>query len=122
MPNTEGAGEPQPSASRRARDEAQLILGQAHGLVWVAVNDVDQWYETGATTEEGEPELTAEDIRRAGAEVHAHFGTVQAALNTGAYDEELLRVGFSGAQGEAKKKGFAAAIARFFARGKRIQN
>ena len=52
-------------------------------------------------------------------EVHSHFGTVQAALNTGEYDQELERVGITGAQGHAKKKGLLAAIGRLVVSGTR---
>ena len=114
MPNNEPSSESERLTPRRARDEAQLILGQIHGVVWLAVNDVDWWIGQEQTTEGGEPGLTGDDVRRAGAEVHGHFGTVQAALNTGAYDEELMRVGLTGAQGHAKKKGLLPAIGRFF--------
>src|SRR5713226_5556164 len=114
MPNNEPLSESERLTPRRTRDEAQLILGQIHGVVWLAVNEVDTWLEKRETTEGGEPELTADDVRRAGAEVHGHFGTVHAALNTGKYDGELVRVGLTGAQGQAKKKGLLPAIGRFF--------
>jgi hypothetical protein len=38
---------------------------------------------------------------------------VHAALNTGKYDEALVRVGLTGAQGQVKRKGFLSAIGRF---------
>lgn len=116
MPNNEPPNESDRLTSRRARDDAQLILGQIHGIVFLAVNDVDRWLEQRETTGTDEPELTADDIRRAGAEIHVHFGTLQAALNTGEYDEELVRVGFSGNQGQVKKKGILSDIGRFFSR------
>jgi hypothetical protein len=122
MPKSESLNESEISP-RRARDEAQLILGQIHGLVWLCGNDVNSWLKTPTSDEGTEPDLTADDIRRAVAEVHAHFGTVHAALNTGAYDQDLVRVGLSGAQGEAKRKGFLSAVGRLFARGaKTTQN
>jgi len=117
MPRSESLSESEHWSARRARDEAQLILSQIHGVVWLAVKDVDLWLETRETKEGSEPELTADDIRRAAAEVHAHFGTVHAALNTGKFDAELVRVGITGAQGEAKRKGFLPAVARLFGRG-----
>jgi hypothetical protein len=104
MPNEQALGEPERPAPRTARDEAQLMLGQIHGVVWLAVNEVDTWLPKGETTEGGESELTADDVRRAGAEVHGHFGVVQAALNSGSFDEELVKVGITGAQGQAKKR------------------
>lgn len=115
MPNNESLSEYERLAPRRARDEAQLLLGQIHGVVWLAVNDVDWWLRQGESMEGGEPELTADDVRRAAAEVHSHFAVVHAALNTGRFDEELLKVGMTGAQGQAKRKGFLPAIRRFFA-------
>ena len=116
MPNKEPLSESKHLTPRQARHEAQLILGQIHGFVWLAVNEVDSWLEQRQATETGEVELTADDIRRASAEIHGHFGILQAALNTGKYDAELVGVGISGAQGEAKKKGFLGSIARFIAR------
>lgn len=111
MPNNESVGESERPTPRRARDEAQLILGQIHGVVWLAVSEVDTWLER-REAESDEPELTADDVRRAAAEVHGHFGTVQAALDTGKYDEELVRVGITGAQGQAKRRGLLPAIGR----------
>jgi hypothetical protein len=100
-----------------------LILGQIHGVVYLAINDVDIWLEKRETTESDEPELTADDIRKAGAEMHAHFGAIHAALNTGSYDEQLVRVGFSGDQVEVKRKGFLPAVGRFVvSRAQAIQN
>jgi hypothetical protein len=123
MPNNESLIESERPTPRRARDEAQLVLGQIHGIVWLAVNEVDQWFEKREATEGSEPELTADDVRRAGAEVHGHFGTVHAALNTGEYDKELVKVGLMGAQGQAKRKGLLPAIARLFGgRAKAIHN
>jgi len=91
--------------------------------VYLAINDVDIWLEKRETTESDEPELTADDIRKAGAEMHAHFGAIHAALNTGRYDEELVRVGFSGDQVEVKRKGFLPAVGRFVvSRAHAIQN
>jgi hypothetical protein len=114
MPNNAPPSESERLIARRARDNAQLILGQIHGVVYLAINDVDIWLEQREMTESDEPELTADDIRKAGAELHAHFGLIHAALNTGKYDEELVRVGFSGDQVEVKRKGFLPAVGRFF--------
>src|SRR5947207_1647493 len=113
MPHVE---DPESAAqvARRARDEAQLMLAQIHGAVWLAVNDVDSWIGSVASQDFNEQELSADDIRNAAYEVHPHFGTLQAALNTGKYDRELVRVGISGAQGHAKRKGLGAAIGRLF--------
>ena len=112
MPDNDPASEAERAAPRRARDEAQLMLGQVHGAVWLAVNEVDEWLSVKDAAPE-EPELTADDVRKAGMEIHGHFGTVHAALNTGACDAELERVGFTGAQGQAKRKGLWSAIRRF---------
>ena len=114
MPNNEPPSEFERLTPRRARDEAQLILGQIHGVVCLGVNEVDTWLEKRETTESAQPELTADDVRRGGAEVHGHFGTVHAALNTRKSDEELVRVGIAGAQGQVKRKGLLPAIGRFF--------
>ena len=123
MPNNESLSEPERLAPRIARDDAQLLLGQIHGVVWLAVNDVDRWLRQGETTEGGELELTADDVRRAAAEVHGHFAVVHAALNSGRFDEELVKVGMTGAQAQAKRKGFLPAIGRFFAtKGKAIHS
>jgi hypothetical protein len=73
--------EPQPV---NPRDEAQLMLGQIHGAVWVAVRDVDSWLEMQSPTQDGSA-LTAEDVRNAGVEIHPKFGLAHAALNTGNY-------------------------------------
>ena len=101
-------------APRNARSQAQIMLGQIQGVVWLAVNDVDLWLESERTTDDGEPGLTADDVRQAGAEVQGHFGAVNAALNTGKYDQDLVRVGMTGAQGNAKKKGFLPGLSRLF--------
>ena len=122
MPNDESLSESELLMPRSARDEAQLILGQIHGVVWMAAEEADIWLPGQTATDNTEPELTADDIRQAAAEVHGHFGMVHAALNTGKYDEELARVGFTGAQGQAKRKGFLPAIGRFFAGGARALN
>src|SRR5258708_8103895 len=114
MPNYEPSGEPERPTPRGARDEAKLILGQIHGVVWHAVKDVEVWLKPEQTTTGGEPGLTPDDIRRAATEVHGHFGTVHAALNTGEYDEELARVGMTGDQGQAQRRGSRSAIGRFF--------
>jgi hypothetical protein len=110
MRNNESSLESEQPTARRARDEAQLILGQIHGVVWLAVNNADHWLPRESSTEDGEPGLTADDLRKAAAEVHDHFGTVHAALNTGKFDKKLLKAGLTGAQGHAKRKGFLPAI------------
>jgi hypothetical protein len=84
------------------------MLGQIHGVVTQATIET-KWFEGPV----GEDELTAEDLRAARSEIDGHFGTVQAALNTGLYDQSLVGVGFAGAQGQAKVKGFRGAMKRF---------
>jgi hypothetical protein len=113
MAKNEPPAESELAVARKARDEAQLVVGQIHGIVSLAVNEVDHWLEPSGTAQSNEPEINAEDIRRAGAEVHSHFGTVHAALNTGSYDGELVRVGLTGAQREVKRKGFLSALRRY---------
>lgn len=112
---------------RIARDEAQLMLGQIHGIVWFAVFNADKWLKPPPTTQDGDsdfadPELTAEDIRRAAIAMHGDFGKVQAALNTGKHDEELWNVALAGPQGYAKKRGVAAALRHLFRAEKPIQD
>ena len=74
----------------------------------------DFWLKPEAGSQSSEPGLTADDLQRAAEEVDSHFGTVHAALNTGWYDEQLVKVGLTGAPGNAKKKGLLAAIGRYF--------
>jgi hypothetical protein len=114
MPNNDPTNESEFQKARLARDEAQLMLAQMHGVVWLAINDVDAWLPKPPATEDSEPELVAEDVRSAGAEIHGHFGAVHAALNTGEYDHALVKVGITGAQGRAKRKGLLPAITRLF--------
>lgn len=115
MPNEEAPGPSEGPTPRKARDEVQLTLGQIHGIVWLAIRDAAIWLPQREPTDGDEAELTAEDLRRAGAEAHEHFGRVHAALNTGKYDERLVDVGLSGAQGKAKRKGFLQSLGRFIA-------
>lgn len=114
MPNERRQNEVEVPSPRQARDETQLILGQIHGLVWLAAQEANLWPKSEPGSESNEPELTADDVRQAAMEVHPHFGTVHAALNTGLYDEHLVKAGLSGRQGYAKKKGLLSAISRYF--------
>jgi hypothetical protein len=86
----------------------QLALGQVHGILHRAVSDADIWLP-GRTDEPG-IWLTVDDLEAAYLEACRQLGTVQAALNTGAHDERLAGVGFSGAQLKAKLKGFWQAV------------
>ena len=110
--NDHPQGETEASAAAAARDNAQLLLGRVHGLLWVAVEESDLWLP--AEQDMAGTELTRADLLRAAEEVHPLFGKVHAAINTGMYDADLLNVGFGEAQGEVKKKGFWSAIGRFF--------
>ena len=92
MPTDKLTAESEHLTPRTARDEAQLILGQIHGVIWLAVKEWDWWIEKPEQPESEEPALTADDVRRAGEEIHGHFGTVHAALNTGTFDEQLVSV------------------------------
>ena len=113
MPNGRNSNDQTPAAPdpRQARHEVQLLLGQIHGVVDRAVLDLDEWFigESPPT----DFDLTAADMRAAYVEVAPHFGTVQAALNTGDYDEALVAVGFGGAQMTPKKKGLWSKITKF---------
>jgi hypothetical protein len=113
MPSPESPNLSRAPLPREARDEAQLMLGQIHGLVWLAVEEADTWLPPDYG-ENVEPELTANDIRAAALDVHPNFGIVHAAINSGAFDESLRRVGLAGAQGRAKKKGVLSALSRYF--------
>jgi hypothetical protein len=110
MPNrNEGVNNSEPL---QAREEAHKILGQIHGVMWLATKDLTYWLQQ--TEEQAGPRLTADDLESATRDVHEHFGTMQAALNTGQFDERLVRAGFAGAQGNAKRKGFWLSIKEFF--------
>jgi hypothetical protein len=99
---------PQPE---QAREEAQRMLGQIHGVMWLASEELSRLLPE--TADEG-PQLTASELEDAEYEAHAHFGKVQAALNSGQCDKALVEAGFAGAQGKAKRKGFWAAISQFY--------
>jgi hypothetical protein len=115
MPNKPPATEVEYPLPRRARDEAHVMLGQVHGVLWVAANNVETWFPEQTKPGE-EPGLTAEDIRTAAGEIHQNFGKVHAALNTGKYDQSLAEVGINGAQGHAKRKGILRDIVRLVSR------
>ena len=114
MPDNQTPSEPPGSMVPGPRGDVQLLLGQIHGVLWLAVEEVSTWLLPSPAETEA-PDLGADDLRGAGAEVDRHFGRIHAALNTGNYDEELASVGLSGAQGHAKQKGFLASLQRFFA-------
>ena len=88
----------------QARYDVQLVLGQSHGAIHHAVVNANIWLPI-------DPEgLTREDLEAAYWEVCQEFGVLQAALNTGSFDERLLAAGLGGAQGAAKRKGFFAKV------------
>jgi len=94
---------------RQARFDAQLVLGQIHGVLDVVVADIgsEEWLAY-----EPDNEITAEDVRLSYVEICRQFGVVQAALNTGHCDSALVELGFGGAQANVEKKGLLAAIRR----------
>src|SRR5262249_34204050 len=89
--------------------DAQLVLGQIHGVLDVVVADVSS---EGWLAYEPDEEITAEDVRLSYAEICRQFGVVHAALNTGQCDMALLDLGFGGVQANVEKKGLLAAIRR----------
>lgn len=97
-----------------ARRNAQLAIGQIHGVLHrVAIIDAELWTPLNSNAIEGE--LSRDDITAAFVEVTLDIGRVHAALNTGKYDEALAAVGFAGAQGNAKSKGWGRALREFAA-------
>jgi hypothetical protein len=109
MPNDD-ANSPTTPTPWEARENAHVMLGQVHGLIYLAVEEADSFFYKGTTDVVGSPVLIADDIRKAAAEIHPKFGVVHAALNTGKCDEDLVHAGMGGAQGNLKKKGLASAI------------
>jgi hypothetical protein len=100
---------PQEEPPRSGREDVQLVLGQIHGVIHVAVTNVDAWLPS----DDGKG-VAAEDIQEAYAEIAERFGLVQAALSTGEYDAALEKVGLANAQMKPKKKGLWGEIAGFF--------
>lgn len=89
-----------------ARRELQAILGQLHGLMSKAMAHPHpkDWCPADLILS---LEAAYEDIGRA-------FGEVQAELNSGKYDDDLVKVGLAGKQMEPKKRGFWQALKKFF--------
>lgn len=114
MPREKPPNEQEISPARHARNEAQLMLGQIHGLVSAAALEARDWLRQDPAASVSQVGMTNEDIGQAAEEIHANFGEVHAALNTGACDEQLLKVGMAGSQGRLKKKGLLAAIDKYF--------
>ena len=98
----------------KAREEAQRILGQIHGVMWLATEQVARLLVTDSQTQNNQATLTAADLRQAALEVHANIGRLHAALNSGTCDDNLVEAGFAGAQGNAKRKGFWSAVRAYF--------
>jgi len=92
------------------RQQVQAALGQVQGVVHRVVEDADWWLPL---TGPADPALTAADLRAAYLEAGPQFGAGHASLNTGAHDEALHLVGFSGAQLAAKMKGLLSATQRY---------
>jgi hypothetical protein len=116
MPKKEVPGQATEPIS--AREEAQLMLGQIHGVIWAAIEDVGIWGKPTPGETDGPGFNEDDDFRRAGDEIHVKFGLVQAALNAMEKDDNLVEHGFGGAQGSVKRKGFWSAIKAFFSRRK----
>jgi hypothetical protein len=89
----------------------QLALGQVHGVLHVAVREASFWLPR--SPDPGDVSLTVADLEAAYDEACRQVGTIQAALNTGAYDERLPAVGFTGGQLIAKLKGLAQSIQKY---------
>lgn len=110
MPDNHIPNEVLSETPQEAREEAQLLLANIHGLLWLAIQDAGQWYRQSTTDSE---QLTLNDLQRAVEAGHARFGAVQAALSTGAYDERIRQVGIGGPEGRAKKRGFMSAFVKY---------
>ena len=117
MPQNKVQTESSSPSPRDARDAAQRMLGQIHGLVWLAAEEANDWY-LPEQNDSDEFELTVDDLRQAVADTHSQFGVVQAAANAGVYDQQFLKVGLAGAQGQAKSKGLWSALRKYFSVGK----
>ena len=98
-----GGDGPDANLPRQARYDAQLVLGQYHGVMHAAVSEAPGWI----------PADQLQPLRAAYADVASTFGAAQAALNSGAYDAKLAAAGLSGPQVEPKKGGFHQALARW---------
>jgi hypothetical protein len=95
-----------------ARRNAQLALGQIHGVLHrVVILDGEFWMPLRPNASRGE--LTPDDIKAAYVEVTHRIGHINAALNTGEYHETLEAVGFAGAQGDPKLKGWWGTLRAF---------
>jgi len=96
------------------REEAQLMLGQIHGVVSAAIEDAPTWLLKQPTEEGDTLGFTVEEFRRAGDEIHAKFGLVHAALDAIEDDQTLSDYGFGAAQAPVKRKGHWASVKTFF--------
>jgi hypothetical protein len=96
-----GKGEPPPiDPLLEGRYDAQLVLGQLHGVVSTVVETAPSWMLSDQV----------EVLREASAELGGSFGATQARLNTGEYDHKLPGAGLTGAQAVPKKRGFRRAL------------
>lgn len=109
-------GEHERDDPRQARHDVQLVFGQVHGVLHVAVSEIDEWSGSSLARDSGGTALSSADVRRAYSDVSSHFGVVQAALNTGLYDDVLTKAGLGGAEMNAKKRGLWDAIDRLVGR------
>jgi hypothetical protein len=90
----------------------QLALGQIHGVLHRAVLDAKVWLSQMPENVVNEA-LAPDDLVAAYVEACKQVGTIQAALNTGTYDESLASVGYSGGQLRIKLKGLWHAVRRY---------
>ena len=90
----------------------QLALGQIHGVLHRAVLDAPVWLSQMPENVVNEA-LAPNDLVAAYVEACKQVGTIQAALNTGTYDESLASVGYSGGQLKVKLKGLWQSVRRY---------
>jgi hypothetical protein len=98
------------SPGEGARDDAQLFLGQLHGVLYrIVVVDGVRVY---GYSEDG----SGEDWERLVAAYHEceGFGKAQDALNAGKEDEKLVDEALAGKQGEFKFKGWRSRLRAFY--------
>lgn len=114
MPNNHIPEEVVTATPQEAREEAQLLLANIHGLMWLTIQGAEEWnLPSTKDAKDNEPQLTLDDLQRAVEAGHERFGAVQAALSTGQCDDQIRRVGIGGPEGRAKKNGFMSALGRY---------
>jgi hypothetical protein len=103
--NGEGAtSQAPPPPPETARHDAQLILGQLHGVLHTAVEHASRW----------SPEERIELVRAAYLDLGRSLGIAQASLNSGDYDEKLAPSGLAGPQAGPKKHAVFASVDGFY--------